>query len=1228
MKKNALSKSVSMALLSGSVLLAAPPRMVATEIDCGAVNCEAPAPYTLKIITHGEGAPRGANDSEGGMQQNRRVDVSVSRRVKIKNQSATSAPAVLAAAKPGSGGGRFWISQNPTTLDRMLGLKVPASAMVEQGRLEHPIKISVVTNYAEFIDRWELRILSDDGAFDSEPLHTLQGTLAGTKTDIEWDGNFKAEELIDTAVKEGESYSIALRVYDRYGKFDQTAASTIKIHSKASESDNAEGSESVAALSVKNLTDEQEQFSNEFAQQSISVFGSTVTVRGQDIRDVKSVEVNGEKVPVVNNDSFSVQYILPPGAHEFDIKAQQKSGIEVEETLAVDVKPGYFFMVGIADVTVGENKVTGSIESLAVDDHHYGGDLFVDGRLAFYLKGKVKGKYLLTAQMDTGNEDISELFSDFHRKDANSVFRRIDPDQYYLVYGDDSSIVDDTNSQGKVYVRVDWDKSHALWGNFNTAFSGTEFAPFNRSLYGAQYRHRSMATTTQADTRTEITAFMSEAQTVFRHNEFAGTGGSLYYLRDQDIVLGSEKLWVEVRRSSSEQVVQRIPLERGRDYEIDEFQGRVILNRPLLSVSSQGGPSIIRDEPQLGDNTFLVVDYEYVPSDFVSGDAAAGVRGKRWLNNHVAVGGTWAHENRDTDDYDVKGVDITVKKSDSTYIRFEAAQSKSSQTSGSFLSDDGGLTFSAFNSNADSSSGAAMGVEARVSANDISNLQRPVTVAAWLKNREAGFSTASLDTGVDTTDSGIEVVAEVNDKLSLSGRATRLDRKAQSRESVIALQADYKASEMLTVSGEVRRVEDEVLQSSASDVATVAPATVAPSESAVLVAGKVSLQVNDSVSAYGIAQGALGRSGNYDNNRLLTAGAKAKIDDRLSVNGEISSGDRGTNLTLGAERKVSDTYSLYGNFNILNDTNSVLEQSVTFGQRKTLSDKLKVYTEHQFSSEEKTTGTTNTIGITNTFNRYTTGTLSFQSSRLEDELDAMTERDTLTAGLSFKRDNSHLTSKLEFRKDRSATLDTDQWVMTNNLEYRSSPAMRWQGRLNLSSSDDNLSADDAKFAEAGIGFAYRPVVHDRLNVLGRYTYLYDLPPLSQSDKAARRSSIYSVESIYELGKRWSVGAKLAHREGDIRTRRDGGDWVGNDATLTALRLRYKAPFGVDAMGSYHWLSSDSTDSMRQGALVALGYNVGRNLQFSVGYNFTAFDDNLANDDYDVRGWFLNLVGKY
>lgn len=1216
MKMNSLSWSIAMVLVGGSFGVAFQKDSIAEEVECDLGNCEAPAPYTLKIISHGEGAPRASNKTPEGLQQNRRADVNLSTRVPVK-ATQIAADDSLKGQGIQSNSGTFWVSRDPTSLEKVLGVKVPSKvSLADDGSLENPVIISVGTNYPAFIERWQLLVLAQGSAVDSEPVYSIEGDIKGMLTDIEWDGSLGNGELI----RQGDRYDLAIRVYDSKGNFDQSTARLIEFKSAAE--GNPAPVQAIEDVSLKSLREETAEYSEGFAIQSIAVSGSTVVLRGTDLADVQEIEVNGEAVSIVADDKFVAEYILPPGNHNFNIDATRKSGETIRRKLDVEVKPGYFFVVGLADLTVGENQVSGSIEPLAVDDDQFGGDIFVDGRLAFYLKGKVKGKYLLTAQLDTGNEDISELFDDFNRQDARSVFRRIDPDQYYLVYGDDSTIIDDTDSQGKLYLRVDWDNSHALWGNFNTAFSGTEFAPFNRSLYGAQFRHSSVGVTDQGDNKTEFSAFISEAQTVFRHNEFAGTGGSLYYLRDQDIVLGSEKVWVEVRRDNSEQVLQKILLERDRDYEIDEFQGRIILTRPLLSVSAQSGPSIIRDAPDIIDNTYLVVDYEYIPSDFVDGDeATAGLRARRWVNNHVAIGGTWAHEDRDTDDYDVKAFDVTVKKSDNTYVRLEVAQSESEQTSGSFQSTDGGLTFSPFTSNSTATSGGAFGVEGRVSANDFVELDMPVTVAAWAKRREAGFNTANLDDGIETTDSGIELIAEVSEELGISGHATNLYKESESSESVFALQADYGYSARTVISGELRHVRDEDFIDDTESSATLA-------------AGKVSVLVTDHLETYGIAQGVLDSSGDYQSNTLLTAGAKASVSERLNIYGEVSTGDRGTNVLLGAEHAFSDTYSVYTNVNLLNDQRDSIERLVTLGQRKTFSDKLKVYSEHQFSSEDARIGLTNTFGLSNTFNRYATGTLSFQSSRIEDETDDVTERDTLTAGLSFKRQQSYATTKIEFRKDESNSVDTDQWVSVSSIEYRYSPALRIQGRLNFSITNDNSPAgdngagDDAKFTEAGLGFSYRPVSNDRLNLLGRYTYLFDLPPLSQSGDSDTRSSIFSLESLYEVGKRWTVGGKLAYREGEVRTEREIGDWISNDASLASIRLRYKAPFGIDAMGSYHWLNSDASDSLRHGALLSLGHNVGNNLQFSVGYNFTAFDDNLDNDDYDVRGWFFNLVGKY
>ena len=56
---------------------------------------------------------------------------------------------------------------------------------------------------------------------------------------------------------------------------------------------------------------------------------------------------------------------------------------------------------------------------------------------------------------------------------------------------------------------------------------------------------------------------------------------------------------------------------------------------------------MIKDTPLDGDQVFLVADYEYVPGDFASDKASYGGRGKVWINDHFAVGGTYAHDRPD-----------------------------------------------------------------------------------------------------------------------------------------------------------------------------------------------------------------------------------------------------------------------------------------------------------------------------------------------------------------------------------------------------------------------------------------------------------------------------------------------------------------------------------------------------------------------------------------------------
>ena len=102
-------------------------------------------------------------------------------------------------------------------------------------------------------------------------------------------------------------------------------------------------------------------------------------------------------------------------------------------------------------------------------------DLHGAVRSALMLKGKVKGDYLLTLAYDT------------ERDPNRTLFRDIQPDQFYPVYGDASDREFDAQTAQRLYVRVDQKRNHFLYGDFTTTPKGEarELSRFDRSLTGA-----------------------------------------------------------------------------------------------------------------------------------------------------------------------------------------------------------------------------------------------------------------------------------------------------------------------------------------------------------------------------------------------------------------------------------------------------------------------------------------------------------------------------------------------------------------------------------------------------------------------------------------------------------------------------------------------------------------------------------------------------------------------
>jgi len=212
--------AVCLGLGTAAYFMSAPGIVRAAENDCASENCgeEPEAPYVLRIINSGESQPRSTNTTPEGQSDNRRVDVSVTRRVPVENTESEKQSAEFGS------NGRVWLSQDPASLERILAVDAPASASVFDGKPVTDVSFEIDTNYAAYIDKLELLVWLDGGSETSEPLmvHSLDSAVGSQK----WNWNLN---LPNTPLKPGQRFQYALRASDKDGHIDQTTRRILYI---------------------------------------------------------------------------------------------------------------------------------------------------------------------------------------------------------------------------------------------------------------------------------------------------------------------------------------------------------------------------------------------------------------------------------------------------------------------------------------------------------------------------------------------------------------------------------------------------------------------------------------------------------------------------------------------------------------------------------------------------------------------------------------------------------------------------------------------------------------------------------------------------------------------------------------------------------------------------------------------------------------------------------------
>lgn len=99
-----------------------------------------------------------------------------------------------------------------------------------------------------------------------------------------------------------------------------------------------------------------------------------------------------------------------------------------------------------------------------------------------------------------------------------------------------------------------------MWGDYKSDKDASRLVRSDRTLYGLQAVHESQAQTSFGEPRLRLSGYAAEPDRLVKRDTLRGTGGSSYFLSQQDIISGTETLMVlcctnPVRDSSCESSV-------------------------------------------------------------------------------------------------------------------------------------------------------------------------------------------------------------------------------------------------------------------------------------------------------------------------------------------------------------------------------------------------------------------------------------------------------------------------------------------------------------------------------------------------------------------------------------------------------------------------------------------------------------------------------------------------
>ena len=815
-------------------------------------------------------------------------------------------------------------------------------------------------------------------------------------------------------------------------------------------------------------------------------------------------------------------------------------------------------LVGFAEGTVGFKGLSGNMVSLnetALEDR------FLDqNRVAFYGKGQIKGEYLLTVAYDSAKSATPAS--------AKALKQAIDPNQFYTLYADATQPQFDAASVSKLYLKIEKSQFYALFGDFDTGLTVTELGRYSRTLNGIKSEYKGDVFS--------YNFFASQTTQSFRKDEIQGDGTSgLYRLSSRDLVVNSDKLFIEVRdRLRPEIIISSRQLTRYLDYQIDFALGTLSFTQPVAARDEKFNP------------TFIVAEYE--SESLANATVTYGGRVAAKLGDKAEVGLTHIKEGISGREATLTAADATVQLGEKTKLHAELAQSQRIGATGP-------------------QSGNASVVE-------LTHDDGKLAARAYARQQDAGFGLGQQPASeAGTRKIGADLQVKVSDQFNIKAEAYTQDNLVSNAKRDVAEVQGTWSADGLNINGGLR-------------IANESNGTGASSQASQLLGGvgydlldkRLTLRANTELNINGPSD-----SLSFPNRLILGADYRITPETTVFAQHELARsavlhadttrvGLR-TQVWKGGEVASSlgnqagtDGNRLFGNLGLvqkwkLNDhwsTDFGMDRSQTFASSPT----------GQFSAAQPLASGTL---ASNPLGQASGNGLSGSPSLISGDYTAM------YLGAAYKNSEWSGNLRAEWRIS-----DTDKKInlllgAQRNLENGRAMA----GGLNYNLTE---GATSASLLTARLSYAHRPL-NSALIWLDRLEY--------QGESRNDASGLFNARKlINNFNANWlpARGTQIAIQHG-AKVVFDTIDGAGYQSltTLVGLEARHDIGERLDVGLHFGSLRSWSSGARDFQVGVSVGFKVADNAWLSVGYNQRGFNDpDFAGAQYRAEGLYLNLRFKF